>query len=101
MNQRKFTLKELSQAVGHLRSIHTLPLHCEVCERNKPWEVVVVTSTFIPVAVCLLCATSLVASSLKRHKEQITDIVSYGNGVIPKRNADNTKRAKVRKAVKV
>lgn len=98
MNTRKFTLKELSQAVGQLRSLHTLPNHCEVCDRKKPWEVIVVTSTFIPVAVCLLCATSLVAHSLKQHKHLPTETVSYGNGVFT--NAKPATRSRVRKATK-
>lgn len=93
MYQRKFTIKELSQAIGQLRSLHTLPLHCEVCERNKPMEVVVVTSTFIPVALCLLCATSLIAHSLKQHTP--SESVSYGNGVL-----SSPKRAKLRKVTK-
>lgn len=74
MNQRKFTLKELTQAVGRLRSIHTLPYHCEVCERKRMAEVVVVTSNFVPVGVCLLCATSLIAHSVKRRNDDDTPL---------------------------
>jgi hypothetical protein len=90
MNARKFTLKELSQAVGRLQSLHTIPLNCEVCERSgNRAEIIVVTTTFTPVATCLMCATSLIAHSVKHRTPSLATVGSNG-----------TTRTRIRKATK-
>jgi len=62
-----------------------MPIHCEVCDRSNRPELVVVTSTFVPVFVCLLCGTSLIAHSAKENAKQhrapiAVNVIGNGNG---------------------
>lgn len=94
---RKFTLKELTLHIGHLQSLFTLPFSCEVCERERAAEVIVVTKTFVPVGVCLTCATTLIAYSVKNKAPLSTATISNG---ADRMNKPVAKRGRPRKAVR-
>lgn len=91
---RKFTLAEIVRLIGHLK-MYAVAYHCEVCDRKKLAEMIVVTATGVPIGVCIHCATELITANSAQGNRQNAALVAASAKTVA--NA-LTKRGRPRKA---